>query len=104
MVSDEKSKGLRARKLRIIQVILTLFSNASKFSPDGSEITVDITQTPEGAQISITDQGIGISKEDIGKLFKPFPDIVLKVPGKGTGLGLSICKGIVELHGVKIWV
>jgi two-component system, OmpR family, sensor histidine kinase VicK len=55
--------------------------------------------------IRVTDQGKGISKENIGKLFNRFFQAENVVIGKtrGTGLGLAICKGIVEAHGGKIW-
>jgi len=46
---------------------------------------------------------VGIKEEDIPKLFKPFPGIRVRGVKDSTGLGLSICKGLVELHGGKIW-
>ena len=52
---------------------------------------------------SVRDTGVGLTKEDIPKLFKPFPGIHTEGNPEGTGLGLSICKGIVELHGGRIW-
>jgi signal transduction histidine kinase len=62
-----------------------------------------VQKVDDAARFSVTDEGIGLSSEDIPKLFKPFPDI--RKPGhyEGTGLGLSICKGIVELHGGEMW-
>ncbi len=54
--------------------------------------------------IQIIDKGIGLSKEDLNKLFKPFPNIRKEEHVTGTGLGLSITKGIIELHGGRIWV
>jgi len=57
----------------------------------------------EKTTISVVDEGIGIDVSDLSKLFTPFPEFEPTVRGKGSGLGLSICKGIVELHGGKIW-
>lgn len=54
-------------------------------------------------EVMVTDTGIGISDEDLPKLFEPFPDIEKPRNIKGTGLGLSICKGILGLHGGEIW-
>jgi len=91
-------------RLRLMQVLVNLLSNASKFSPDGSVIVVDVVETDDGVQFSVTDQGVGIGEEDFGKLFTPFPGILVKGNVSGTGLGLSISRGIVELHGGRIWV
>jgi signal transduction histidine kinase len=54
-------------------------------------------------RFSVADEGIGLSQEDISKLFRPFPKIKKLGSHRGTGLGLSICKGIVELHGGEMW-
>ena len=90
-------------RLRLMQVLVNLLSNASKFSPEGSVIRVDVVEKGDGVQFSVVDQGVGIGEEDIGKLFTPFPGILVEGNVGGTGLGLSICKGIVELHGGRIW-
>ncbi|MHA2023240.1 MAG: GAF domain-containing protein, partial [Candidatus Thorarchaeota archaeon] len=94
---------VRMDKLRVMQVIINLLSNASKFSPVGSEILLDVKKEGENARFSVSDQGTGLSQEDVGKLFTPFPDILVDGNAGGTGLGLSICKGIIELHEGKIW-
>jgi signal transduction histidine kinase len=54
--------------------------------------------------ISVTDTGIGLSEEDIGKLFRPFPGIRHGLSVTSTGLGLAICKGIVEMHDGELFV
>jgi PAS domain S-box-containing protein len=99
-----KDFKIKVDKLRIMQVVVNLLSNASKFSPKGSEIVIDVTQNPTQTQVSVKDQGIGIQEADIGKLFTPFPGILVDGNVRGTGLGLSICKGIIELHHGEIWV
>jgi len=90
-------------RLRLMQVLVNLLSNANKFSPEGSAIVVDVVETGDGVQFSVSDSGVGIRKEDLGKLFSPFPGILVEGNVGGTGLGLSISKGIVELHGGEIW-
>lgn len=86
----------------IIQNILT---NAVKFSKEGDTITIANQISNGKSIISISDTGVGISKENQGKLFKnsSFTTIGTKNE-KGTGLGLSICKELVELNHGRIWV
>lgn len=91
-------------RLRIMQVLINLLSNASKFSSDGSEIEVTMSKEDNSVTFSVKDFGVGIREEDIEKLFTPFPGILVEGNVSGTGLGLSISKGIVDLHGGSIWV
>jgi signal transduction histidine kinase len=95
---------INADKIRMMQVIVNLVMNASKFSPEGSDIRVNIEKDGPDIKLSVIDEGVGIKEEDIPKLFKPFPGISVKGVKDGTGLGSSICKGLIELHGGKIWV
>ncbi len=88
---------------RITQVLLNLVSNASKYSPEGSQIQLKVRNTVSKLFIEVTDEGVGLTEEDIEKLFIPFPDILVKGKTDSTGLGLSICKGIIDLHNGEIW-
>jgi hypothetical protein len=91
---------------RLTQVLTNLVSNAVKFSSSNSTVTVVADEIDDAVKISVCDQGRGIPKEAIAKLFKRFEQ-VLEVDserGKGTGLGLSIAKAIVESHGGDIGV
>ena len=91
-------------RARVMQVLVNLLSNASKFSPNGCEILVEVEEVEGGVLFKVVDTGIGIDAGDIDKLFTPFPSIERSyVTEQSTGLGLSICKGIVELHGGRIW-
>jgi PAS domain S-box-containing protein len=93
-------------KMRIAQVITNLVENATKFSPSGSQILMEVQRRESHIVVSITDKGIGMSQETIGQLFDRFYQAA-RLPSlstKGTGLGLSICRGIVEAHDGKIWV
>ena len=101
-------------RLRMQQVFTNLFTNAIKFSPDGSAIEVSIvTEEDQRFHCMVKDCGIGIDKGEQGHIFDPFYEVAdiskhstdhAKFMGGGTGLGLSIAKGIVERHGGRIWV
>jgi signal transduction histidine kinase len=84
----------------IKQVIVNLLSNAIKFSPEKSEIIVSYTNTNNRHQIKVCDQGVGLTQEQISKLFQSFSQIRehQNEAIKGTGLGLAISKKIIELH------
>jgi PAS domain S-box-containing protein len=97
----------KADKNRLVQVLVNLIDNASKFSNEGSEIRVKANlQDNTDVVISVLDKGIGMNAETQGKVFDRFYQAGQVVTGKtrGTGLGLAICKAIVEAHGGKIWV
>jgi signal transduction histidine kinase/DNA-binding response OmpR family regulator len=89
---------------RVGQVLINLISNAIKYSPGGGQVTIDATHTGEHVTVSVTDQGLGISREDQKRLFTKFyrVDTAMTREIGGTGLGLSICKTIIELLGGEI--
>ena len=89
---------------KIIQVFTNLLGNSIKFTEKGY-IEVSLSQSESGAEVAIRDTGIGIAPQDLQKLFNKFLQFgrVAGAGEKGTGLGLSIAKGLVELHGGKIW-
>jgi two-component system, sensor histidine kinase and response regulator len=89
------------------QVLRNLLNNAIKFTPKNGKVIVRAKNTAEGIEISVEDNGIGIPKEDVGKLFSIAGNIVSR-PGTenemGTGLGLILCKEFIEkMHG-RIYV
>ncbi|HEX7761902.1 MAG TPA: ATP-binding protein, partial [Caulobacteraceae bacterium] len=89
----------------IKQVLLNLLSNALKFTPKGGKITVraDILADAFGqcVRVSVSDTGIGISKEDLRRLARPFEQVESQhaKTQQGTGLGLALSKSLVEMHG-----
>jgi two-component system, sensor histidine kinase and response regulator len=86
-------------------VIQNLLANALKFCKSGDSITISNHISNGSCIVSITDTGIGISKQNIEKLFKNTSFTTVGTNNeKGTGLGLSICKELVELNNGKIWV
>jgi len=97
---------LEADKQRIKQILINLLSNAVKFSKEeGGTITINAKKARDNIQISVSDTGIGIKPENMGKLFGKFEQLEKGISNKygGTGLGLAITKQLVELHGGRIW-
>jgi two-component system cell cycle sensor histidine kinase PleC len=83
------------------QILLNLLSNAVKFTPQGGKVVLSGRVIRDYVVISVTDTGIGIAKDDIGKLAKPFAQIESQHSKtfQGTGLGLALSKSLIELHG-----
>jgi len=88
--------------LRISQAILNLLNNAIKFTPDNGCVTIRVNEESDKLQVSICDTGIGIARNDLGRVFEPFAAIEKSTYFKGTGLGLSLTKRLVEAHGGTI--
>lgn len=90
---------------RMIQVIDNIMNNAIKYSPDGGKITVHLMETHNNVILSITDQGLGIPKKDISRIFERFYRVDKARARKqgGTGLGLAISKEVVKALGGTIW-
>jgi PAS domain S-box-containing protein len=100
---------------RLQQVMYNLLSNAAKFTPAGGRIIIRVrvvTDTAPGQkdcsefiEVSVTDTGIGLAREDLGKIFEEFHQINAPTTGKnpGTGLGLALAQRIVGMHGGRIW-
>jgi signal transduction histidine kinase len=92
---------------KVTQVLMNLIGNAIKFTPPQGRVTVSASRDgTEWAQVSINDNGPGISAEECQKIFQKFYQVSEGggLKPKGTGLGLAISKALVELHGGKIWV
>ncbi len=97
---------LMADRDKMIQVFINLLDNAIKFSPNGGSITIDSKVQGKMMKCDITDQGIGIAKEDMPRIFDKFyrVDNSDGYMISGTGLGLSIVRHIVKSHGGRISV
>jgi signal transduction histidine kinase/CheY-like chemotaxis protein len=107
---DEDSRLLEGDPLRLGQVLTNLVGNALKFSAGGNVIvTVRSTELAGDAlelHCSVSDDGIGMSEEQVGRLFSPFCQADSSTTRRfgGTGLGLSISRQLIELMGGRIWV
>lgn len=101
---DHSLPRIRTDLGRLQQVFMNIVANAMWAMPGGGTITVrtDYDRERQVVRISITDTGIGIEQENIGKIFDPF--FTTKRPGEGTGLGLSVSHGIVKKMGGEILV
>ncbi len=89
-------------ELAVKQIITNIYSNAVKFTPDGGRITLMSTFDHDGSlRFSISDTGVGLSKDEIQKALSPFGQIdnALDRSGSGAGLGLTLSKSMMQLHG-----
>ncbi len=123
----EAPETVQADERKLKQILYNLLSNAVKFTPDGGKISlraklmegldflpgnllpkIPVSSNKSGkfVWITVSDTGIGIKKDDLERIFKPFEQVDHSLSRKyqGTGLGLSLTKNMVELHGGMIWV
>lgn len=100
VVLPESSVNLYISPDRILQVIDNLISNAVKFTPENGKIKLELADKKDRVEITVSDNGPGIAKENFPKVFERFQQFSRTVgPGaKGTGLGLAISKQLVEIH------
>lgn len=88
----------------ISQVLANLLSNAVKFTRKGGRIGVEVRASARGQACVVSDSGVGIAPEGLGRVFQPFERVRNKLRASGAGLGLSIAKAVVEMHGGVITV
>ncbi len=105
VVLPEGSVELMVDKEKIEQVLENFLSNAVKYAPEGGLIRVTGELSEEHYQVSIEDPGIGMTREQVEKIFDKFYRAdASHTATPGTGLGMSIVKYLVEAHGGKVWV
>lgn len=120
VVAKAKEKGIRLEVMethipkvfadadKVHQILLNLIGNSMKFTPNDGSITVSFFSDGESVDISVKDTGVGISQEDISRLFQKFGKLdnsyVAAATSGGTGLGLYITKILVGLMQGRIWV
>jgi signal transduction histidine kinase len=91
---------------RIIQTLVNLVSNAIKFSPPETTVTLSLQDLAEQVLFQVKDQGRGIPGDQLDTIFGRFQQVDATDSRQkgGTGLGLAICRNIIQQHGGKIWV
>jgi PAS domain S-box-containing protein len=91
---------------RVAQILTNLIGNACNYTPAGGRVTVSVWSNDDEVCISVSDTGIGISKEDQEKVFERFfrADDSMVQDAPGTGLGLSIVQSLTEIQGGRVWV
>ena len=91
---------------KVDQILTNLTNNAVKYSPNGGTITVSGKKVDGVVRMTVADEGMGIPKEHLAKVFDRFHRIDNRDTRKvgGTGIGLYLVKHLVEAHGGKIWV
>ncbi len=95
-------KSFSADEHRITQILFNLLSNAANFAPAGSTVSLRAARLGEDVVFKVSDEGPGIAKDDISKVFERFEANPSGGRQSGAGLGLSIVKSFVELHGGKV--
>ncbi|MFH1721636.1 MAG: PAS domain S-box protein [Candidatus Altiarchaeota archaeon] len=96
---------IKADHLKINQVLTNILQNAIKFSPQKSDITIKAKRQKDDIVVSISDEGVGITKQELKKIFDIFYQVDSSASRRfgGAGLGLAICRKIIEYHGGRIW-
>jgi signal transduction histidine kinase len=91
---------------QILRVFINLIDNAIKYTARNGRIWVGVEDSGTRIKVHVRDNGMGIAKKDMSRVFDRFVrfDNADSWTSRGSGLGLSICKGIVEMHGGRIWV
>ena len=87
----------------LTQVFRNLLENACRYSPDGGEIAVSGTVNGREMRFSVKDQGPGIPKEELTRIFERLYQVKKQRNSGSSGIGLAICKHIIERHGGRIW-
>jgi two-component system phosphate regulon sensor histidine kinase PhoR len=95
---------INADRGRIYQVITNLVHNAIKFTSSGGAVLISTEVSENSVLVKVSDTGVGISREDLPRIFERFYKADRARSGEGAGLGLAIAKHVVQAHGGNIWV
>lgn len=95
---------LKLDSVRLIQVVVNLLSNASKYSPMASLINIRVEQQPKAICVTVEDEGEGIPEAQREHIFRQFVRLGREATDYGSGLGLAVVKAIVEAHGGQVGV
>jgi PAS domain S-box-containing protein len=96
---------VEADRDKLSQVLLSLVDNAVKFSPDGGKVSISARPRPDGAEVRVSDEGVGVPRADHQRIFSKFYRSENGTAGLGgTGLGLFLARGLLVAMGGRIWV
>jgi two-component system cell cycle sensor histidine kinase PleC len=104
---DQSAAVLYADERALKQIVINLVSNAVKFTQDGGHIEVSAARNAQSDfELIVADNGPGISREKIDRVFRPFSQVDNRYDRQagGTGLGLALVRGLSELHGGRAWI
>jgi two-component system cell cycle sensor histidine kinase PleC len=104
---DDAAAVLFADERALKQIVINLLTNSVKFTRNGGRIDVAARRNADGDfELTVTDNGAGVSKEKLDRIFKPFSRVDNRYDSEnaGTGLGLSLVRGLAELHGGRAWM
>jgi len=107
IVIEPAAPPLHADERAIKQILINLVSNAVKFTPEGGQIEVVGSKARDGGfQIMVRDNGPGIPRDKLDRIFTPFSQVDNRYDRQagGTGLGLALVRGLADLHGGRAWV
>ena len=99
---ESTQKNIFVDEIILKQILINLLHNAIKFSPEGGQILLFLKSLNNHVEISVKDEGIGIDKREIAKIFSPFFRAKNAEAFPGVGLGLAIVKNLAAIHGAKI--
>jgi two-component system, OmpR family, sensor histidine kinase VicK len=102
---DPSLRTIDGNRDRLAQAITNLVSTAVKYSPAGGMVTIATRNDGDDVVISVRDEGIGVAREDLSRIFDRFERVETGIAGRiaGTGPGLSIVQEIASLHGGRLW-
>ena len=104
---DDAAAVLFADERALKQIVINLVTNSVKFTRNGGRIDVAAHRNADGDfELTVTDNGAGVAKEKLDRIFKPFSRVDNRYDSEnaGTGLGLSLVRGLAELHGGRAWM
>jgi two-component system cell cycle sensor histidine kinase PleC len=104
---DDAAAVLFADERALKQIVINLVTNSVKFTRNGGRIDVAARRNADGDfELTVTDNGAGVPKEKLDRIFKPFSRVDNRYDSEnaGTGLGLSLVRGLAELHGGRAWM
>ena len=103
--TGEIQQELKGDKERLQQVVINLLTNAVKYSPKADKVFINVVQEDGEIKVSVKDSGIGIRKENLGKIFERYyREEERAIHFQGLGIGLFISYEIIQRHNGKIWV